>query len=335
MLKKSIRRICILSLLFMLIFNACSVIKRFQPTPTPTLFPTPIPTATPQVNRVVLIAPPNADTNLVAEAQKTLTDLAASSELVFETRQQISSKEITADIKIIVFLNHPDNLGALSNAASKTQFAVISDLNWNPTSNVTIIRRQPEYIYFIAGLITVILDNNFRGGALIPSEDTSSQQAFTNGGHYYCGICMSTIQPFAKYPLIAAQPGGSPSANWQTAFDQMNINMIKVLYITPEAYSTELFTYLVSKNIILLGTQTPPEAAKSRWAATLQMDGISPLREIWPDLIAGKGGKVVYGGVRFIDIQPALLPQGKLDFVQRIVAKLRSRMINPQSIPLE
>ncbi len=332
---KSIQRFCILSLLVFFVLNACSVIKSFQPTPTSTTVPTPLPTATPLVNRAVLIAPSNADENIVTEAQQLIADLAASSGFVLETRQQISANEITPDIKIIIFLSHPDNLGALSNAAPKTQFAVISDLNWNPGRNVTIIRRQPAFIPFVSGLITVILDNNFRGGALIPTEDIQSQQAYYNGGYYYCGLCMSTNQPYVKYPLIAIQPNGSPAANWQAAFDQLNINMIKALYIAPQIQNDELFTYLASKNIILLGAKTPPEAARSKWAVTLLVDSLSPLREIWSELLAGQGGKVVYGGVKFMDIQSALLPQGKLDYVQRIVDKLRTGMLNPESVPLE
>jgi hypothetical protein len=316
----------------LLISSSCSLIKINQPTPKPTLIATPLPTPTLLPARAILIAPNGADPTLLAEAQNILTELTSSSGLLFETRTEITAKEITTDIKILVFLTHPENLGTLSNAAPRTQFAVVSDLNWNPGSNVTIIRRQPEYISFMAGYISVNLDNNFRSGALIPASDTLSQDAFSNGGHFFCGLCSPSIPPYVKYPLIATQPAGSSPAAWQAAFDQMYINGVRVLYVAPQAYSSELFTYLVGKGIILYGSQPPLEEARSRWAATLLVDGLSPLREIWPELLAGKGGKIVYGGVRFADVQPAFITPGKLEYFQKLVGRMRAGLLNPQTV---
>jgi hypothetical protein len=324
------------SLFVILLFSSgCSLIKINQPTPTPIRIPTPLPTPTLLPSRAILIAPNGADPALLAEAQNILTELTSASGLLFETRTEISAKEITADVKILVFLTHPENLGTLSNAAPRTQFAVVSDLNWNPGSNVTIIRRQPEYISFMAGFISVNLDNNFRSGALISASDTLSQDAFSNGGHFFCGLCSPSIPPYVKYPLIATQPAGSSPSAWQAAFDQMYINGVRVLYVAPEAYSPELFTYLVGKEIILYGSQPPLEAARPRWAATLLVDGLSPLREIWPDLLAGKGGKIVYGGVRFTDVQPAFITPGKLEYFQKLVGRMRAGLLNPLTVPAQ
>lgn len=323
----------IISILILFLSGGCGLIKGSQPTPTPTLIPTRQATATPQPPRAILISPNGVDASLISDAQKMMVELTASSGLVFETRADITQKEITPDVKIVVFLTHPENLGTLSNAAPKTQFAVLSDLNWNPGGNVTIIRRNAETISFIAGFISVNLDNNFRGGGLISSSDTTSQDAFANGGHYFCGLCSPSIPPYIKYPQMAAQPAGSNAATWQAAFDQMYINGVRVVYVAAEAYSQELFSYLVGKGVILYGAQTPPDAARPRWAATLSVDGLAPLREIWPDLMAGKGGKIVYGGVRFADVQPAFISAGKLEFFQKVVDRIRAGLLNPLSVP--
>lgn len=317
---------------FILFISGCGAIKSLQPTPTPTHIPTAAATPTPLPERVILIAADGTDSSLVIEAQQLVSELAASSGYVFESRKEITQNEITPDVKIIVFLHHPENLGALSNAARNTQFAVLSDLNWNPGSNVTVIRRKAESISFIAGFISVNLNNNFRGGALLLDSDIISQQAFTNGGYYFCGLCSPSIPPYIKYPLVATQPSGSSPAAWQAAFDQMYINGVRVLYVTPDAYSPELFTYLTAKEITLFGSQTPPDAARPRWATTLSVDGLAPLREIWPDLKIGKGGKVVYGGVRFSEVQPAFISPGKLEYFQKTVELIRSGLLNPLSV---
>ena len=334
-MKIKLKTILFSFLVILLFSSGCSIFNNNQPTPKPTLLPTPLPTPTTLPSRAILIAPNGVDPTLLAEAQNILTELTSSSGLLFETRSDITAKEITADVKILVFLTHPENLGALSNAAPRTQFAVVSDINWNPGSNVTIIRRQPEYISFMAGFMSVNLDNNFRSGALFSASDTISQEAFSNGGHFFCGLCSPSIPPYVKYPLIATQAAGSPPAAWQAAFDQMYINGVRVLYVAPEAYSPELFIYLVSKEIILYGSEPPLEQARSRWAATLLVDGLSPLREIWPDLLAGKGGKIVYGGVRFADVQSAFITPGKLEYFQKLVGRMRAGMLNPLTVPAQ
>ena len=331
-LKKFVTFITLGLLVFM---TGCGLIQSMRATATPASTPTPSSTATFLPERTILITGAETDTAFISQAQTTLAELSNGSGLLFETRGEIAASEITPDVKVLIFLTHPENLGSLADSAPKTQFAVLSDLNWNPTSNVTIIRKKSEYIAFIAGYISVILDNNFRAGALITSDDSATQSGFINGGHYFCGLCAADIPPYRKYPLTASVPAGSPPANWQAEFDTMNVGLVKVVYIAPEAYSTELFNYLLSKDIILLGSQTPPPEALSRWAVTLQMDGLSPFREIWADLVAGKGGKIVYGGVSFTDINPTYMTRGKLDYVQIMVEKLRSGLIDPQSVPTE
>lgn len=339
-MEKSMRQnpihfIAIFSLGLLVFLSGCGLIQSFRATSTPTIVPTPIATATPLPDRAILITASETDATFIAEAQTLLAELSGNSGLLFETRNEISAGEITPDVKVIIFLTHPENLGTLASNAPKTQFAVISDLNWNPISNVTIIRKKPDNIAFIAGFISVILDNNFRGGALISAEDGTTLSSFINGAHYFCGLCAADIPPYSKYPLTASLPGGSPAVDWQAEFDKINVGLVRVLFIAPEAYSPELFNYLNSKEIILLGLQTPPQEILPRWAVTLKIDSLSPFREIWPDLVAGVGGKVVYGGVSFTDVNPAYLTRGKLDYVQKMVEKLRSGLIDPQSVPNE
>jgi hypothetical protein len=67
----------------------------------------------------------------------------------FETRPEIQVNEITSDIKVLIFY-HPDNLGSLSNSALNTQFLVISDQDWSPAGNVTIIKADVNSQVFMA-----------------------------------------------------------------------------------------------------------------------------------------------------------------------------------------
>ena len=163
-----------------------------QPTPVaaqPTSLPTPLPAA----DRVVLVAPADFDPVLLADAETVLRELAASSALEFERREQVFANEITSDIKVMVFLNQPENLGSLATGAPGTQFVAIMDQDWNPGQNVTVIRRREDHTAFMAGYLAALLAPNFRVGALLAAENPAFSQAFVNGANYYCGPCASLL----------------------------------------------------------------------------------------------------------------------------------------------
>ena len=86
-----------------------------------------------------------------------LRELAASSALEFERREQVIANEITSDIKVMVFLNQPENLGSLASGAPGTQFVAIMDQDWNPGQNVTVIRRRDDHTAFMAGYLAALI----------------------------------------------------------------------------------------------------------------------------------------------------------------------------------
>lgn len=294
-----------------------------------------VPTATPlPPDRVVLVAPADTDAALLAGAQATLVELSTSSGLEFETRQEMTAAMLSADIKIVVFLYHPENLGSLAANAPNTQFAAISDLNWTPPSNVTIIRVEQNDIAFLSGYIAAILAPNYRAGALLAAENIEFNQAFLNGVHYYCGICAASIYPLNKYPVYSQQPASSTPEAWLAAFEEINLNKVNVLFVPQEAASAQLLSYLSAQDVALIGIQAPSVEGQSRWAATINVDKVTPLREIWPDLTAGNGGRIVNANISISDVQALTvldgsvwLSEGKLVLVNKIIQLLRKDLI--------
>jgi len=306
-----------------------------QPTPV-AVQPTSLPTPLPAVDRVVLVAPANFDPVLLADAESVLRELAASSALEFERREQVAVNEITSDIKVMVFLNQPENLGSLASGAPGTQFVAIMDQDWNPGQNVTVIRRREDHIAFMAGYLAALLAPNYRVGTLLPVENPVFSQAFVNGASYYCGPCASLLIPLNKYPFVSTQPAASPASAWQAGFDAMNVNKINVLFVAKEAASPELLAYLATLDVAMIGSKSPPAEGKPKWVATIYSDGITPIREIWPDLMAGKGGKVLNAALKIFDNQYVTvgdglvwLSQGKMDFAQKTMDLLQDNYINP------
>jgi hypothetical protein len=312
-----------------------------QPNADGTQEPTP-PTATPippiAPDRAVLAAPADISSIELAEAQTLVAELAAGSGLEFEIRQEIFANEISPDIKIIIFLEQPDNLGSLAANAPETQFVAISGQNWSPPANGTIIRKNEDYVAFLAGYLSALLAPNFRVGGLLVSENTKFNQAFNNGVSYYCGLCAAVIYPLNTYPVLSHQPANSPPANWQAAFTEINASKVNVLFLPGDAVSAELGTYLAELDVAVIGNQTPPEELRSRWVATISSDGLSPLREIWNDLLEGHSGKVVNASLKISDVNYVTvadglvwLSQGKMNLLNKVINLLREDQIYPYS----
>jgi hypothetical protein len=301
--------------------------------PTPTLIPTIAPA------RAILSAPANTSPDELAEAAAIVAELAAGSGLEFEIRQEIIASEITPDVKIIVFLEQPNNLGSLAANAPGTQFVSISSQNWSPPTNGTIILKDESHVAFLSGYLSALLAPNFRVGALLVTENSANNQAFINGVGYFCGQCASVVYPLNKYPLVSQQPENSPPANWQAAFNEINANKINVLYLPSAVVSPELGTYLSAVDVTVIGDQTPPEELRSRWIASISSDGLSPLREIWNDLLNGQGGNILIAGLKIDNFNALHLPDGdvwlspgKTDQINKVITLLRKGQIYTGSV---
>ncbi len=296
-----------------------------------------VPTATPlPPDRAVLVASAETDAALLANAQAILAELSAASGLKFEIRQEITPETLSADIKVVVFLYHPDNLGSLAANAPGTQFAAISELNWVPPDNVTIIRVEQNDIAFLSGYITAMLAPNYRSGALMTAENIEFNAAFLNGVRYYCGICAASIYPLNTYPVYSQQPAASAPEAWIAAFNEINLNKINVVFVPQEAASAQLLSYLSAQDVTVVGNQMPPAEGATKWVATITVDKLTPLREIWQDVIGGIGGKIVNANISVSDIQALTvldgsvwLSEGKLVLVNRIIQLLREDQIYP------
>jgi len=308
-----------------------------EPLETAQLTATSVPTIAP--DRAILAAPADISPIELAEAQTLIAELAAGSGLEFEVRQEIYANEITPDIRIIIFLEQPDNLGSLAAKAPETQFVAISSQNWSPPTNGTIILKNEGHVAFLAGYLSALLAPNFRVGGLLISENTEFNQAFNNGIRYFCGLCAAVVYPLNAYPVLSHQPANSSPANWQTAFNEINASKVNVLFLPGEAASAELGIYLAGMDVAVIGSQTPPEELRSRWVATISSDGLPPLREIWNDLMEGQGGKILNANLKISDVNyvavtdgTVWLSQGKMNLLNKVIALLREDQIYPYSV---
>ncbi|MDZ4159636.1 MAG: hypothetical protein U1B80_07585, partial [Anaerolineaceae bacterium] len=298
----------------------------------PTLTPTQLP------RRVALIAPPGSEPNQAQAVADALAEMSAAAGLTFETLASLAPSDIPAGLKAVVYLAPTADLLDVVRAAPQVQFVVVSPHELEPASNLSVIRSQPEHVSFIAGATAVVIAFDWRAAGLLSADAIPGgrhEELFRNGGRYYCGICNPYYAPHVRFPLTAALPSGSDPSSWRLKVDELLFNIVYVVYVAPEAASPELLGYLAAKKLILIGAQTPPEEVRSRWAATIASDILTPLKELLPAVLAGEGGKAVFAPVTFRDVQPAFLSPGRQALIEKIIADLADGWIHPYSVPAQ
>lgn len=299
-------------------------------TPAPTETPTPAPA------RVLLIASPEAGQVLANEVRAALPELAASTGLILEERPALQPGEVGPEVKVAVLLAPPANLNDLVASAPTTQFIVFSAAGLEPGANLNVIRYASEHQSFIAGYLSTLVAGDWRAAGLLPADGPLGErlaQVFENGGHYLCGRCLPLYAPFVNFPLSAALPASAGAPEWQSSAEMLNRSVIYVYYVAPEAASPELLNWLVQQNVVLFGGQTPPAEARPRWAATIRLDGVAALSEVFAGAAQGKGNQRAAAKLKFDDVAPELLSPGRQLRAEQVYRDLADGLIEPFNPP--
>lgn len=299
------------------------------------------PSPTPEQGRVVLVAPEGTDAK---PFQALLSELSGPSGWALDTRPAVQPGDLTPSVRVVVLAAAPANLNDLRNAAPQAQFVVVSDVDLPQANNLTVIRQRLENQAFIGGFISVLLSQDYRAAGLLPADGPlgdSLKEAYTNGGHYFCGVCAPGWPLAVYYPLPLTLPGGSDGTAWQqTAANAFDNQKVEVYYLTPEALKPELTGYLqgrtqFEKAVALIGTMNPPDALKSQWAATIHFDLPAALRQAWPEIAAGKGGMAVDAPLLVDNVNPENLGEGRMRLVKELMEEINSGTVYPLTVPAQ
>ena len=166
----------------------------------------------------------------------------------------------------------------------------------------------------------------------MPDSPATLQDAFLNGGRYFCGRCIPIHGPIVAFPLSAALPATSNLADWTTAVVQLQTKILQTVYVDPSISSPDLLSLLAKQNLALVGGQKPTSDLSSQWVATVTSDVLTPLARLWPDLVAGKGSQSVPAALVVTDINPSLLSPGKQRLMQDVITGLQDGTIGPLTV---
>lgn len=265
--------------------------------------------------------------------QVVLQELSDGAGYALEVRTDLPTGVVGKNWKIVYLMGSLPNQNELVSSAPSTQFVAFDGIDLLPSANLSFLRVNPAYRAFLAGYIGELVAPDWRLGALLPSENPELADAFLNGGQYWCGRCGQNNPPFLAFPTTQALPSGSTPVEWQAAVGELLKFNSEVIYISPEAFSRELLVSLAGQNLLFVGSQTPPEEIRDKWIATLNQDVATSIRTIWPELLAGAGGKTYDVPLEIADVNEIYLSSGKLRLIQETMDALTGGMISPFSVP--
>lgn len=315
---------------------------QFSATSLPQESPSPIPSPTPTSppGLAWLVAPPETSLAQAADIEAALTELSEQSSLLFEKRAAISSADLNDTVRIVVVLPPDPGLVELAAAFPQTQFLAVAIPGLVASGNLSVIGPQgerPDQQGFLAGYLTAVISQDWRVGVISRGDTPSglaARLAFTNGVVFFCGLCRPAYPPFYQYPIFVDLTTGTSQSQQQAAADILIGSAVKTAYVFSSADDTSLLEYLGGAGVNLVGGITPPTGLESHWAATIQPDPVSALRQLWPELISAKGGLSIELPLTLSHINPDLFSPGRQLLVAKTLADLLAGYIGTGVDPL-
>jgi hypothetical protein len=328
-------------LIITVLLASCIPSSRATPTPvipTDTAVPTSI--ATPSRPLVILELPVDMDQGESDKYQTLVYNLAQANGMRYQVRNALAPADLALEapsLKIVIVLPPDPDLDALIAAAPDVQFLAVGIPDLVTSANLSTIGASGVPVdqqAFLAGYIAGMVAPEWRTGILYQKDTPggdAAHTAFENGYHYYCGDCFNPnfVQPFSHglYPIPVGIPTDTPVSNYSGYADLLIRNLVNVAYVYPAVATPDLLTDLAQNNVLLISQALPGEDVRSSWIASIQPDLISALQNIFPDLLAGHGGRIVPTPLLLADVNSSLLSDAKLRLVQQVLDDLQKGMI--------
>lgn len=298
-----------------------------------------LPTPTTSPNGVVLLAPAGSDPAFSLEIQDLLMELSAQDGLEFETRTEFDRVELDPTVRIMVVLPPDPGLANLAAANPDVQFLAVGIPDLKAAGNLSVIDVEaglPDQQGFLAGYLASVITSDWRVGVISRSDTPAGKAArlgFMNGVIYFCGLCRPAYPPFVQYPIAVDISGSSEQAAQQAAADQLIANAVQTVFIGPEAGDLVLLEYLSQAGLNMIGSGSPPDSLRPNWVASIRSDPAEAVRQIWPDLAAGKGGSLLKAPLAISNVNPELLSEGRQRLVEQMLSDLVEGYIDTRVDP--
>ena len=314
--------------------TAVSLTSQVIPTATRTA-----PTPTPAPQTAILVAPSGSDQVLVERLKTIMEQQASASGLALQVKDRLVTGDLQPGVRLVVGVPPDPGLASLAAGAPSTQFVAVEIDGLKPSANLSLIGGQGNPVSdeaFLAGYLAAIITPDWRVGVINPADPTTGTgigDAFKNGARYFCGLCRPAYPPFVIYPQSSSLSNPSDQASWQAAADALLRNGVQAVYVPPEVSTPGLLDYLDKAKVEIISGQFPSGQSYGHWLASVYHDPGAGLLQLWPDLLAGKGGATLPLPLVVDHVDSNLLSAGKMRLVQQAINELAQGSITPDTVP--
>jgi hypothetical protein len=317
------------------------------PTPasTPTVIPSPSPTVITQP-LVILVIPADMPADKSDFYQTMIYDLAQQNGMRFQVRNTLTPADIAMEgepLKVVIALPPDPGLSALAAAAPNVQFLAVGIAGLAEAPNLSTIGADGVPVdqqAFVAGYLAGMVTPEWRVG-IMSQKDTpdgdAAVTAFQNGYHFYCGDCFNPDfpQPFyhGLYPVIVRLPTDTPERDYTGWANLLIDNWVKVAFIYPDLATSDLVSYMEDSGVQVISQYLPGDDLSEGWVASIQPDLNAAITNIFPDLVAGNGGKRLPTPLFLVDVNTNILSDAKLRLVQELLDGLQNGSIGTNVTP--
>ena len=320
--------------------NEITPTSGLEPTPVSVSTPTSLPTLIAAPERIVLLAPPDANPAHVSSLEALIAELAGEAGLTWEIRSGLSSNDIDTSLRLVIALPPNPNLESLASTSTEVQFLGVGIPGLEPAANVSLIGPMGlrfDQQGFVAGFIAAMITPDWRVGA-IGLNDTQSGRAslngFINGVGYFCGTCIPVYPPYLNYPKYISLTQAEIDISWRLAVDTLVQASVQTVYVPPEASSEPMLVDLVQHGMKIIGGEEPPQEFQSSWVVTIRPDPAQAVRLLWEDLLAGLGGASLPMPLVIVEVNTDLLSPGRLKLAESVMQELLDGYIDPAVDPI-
>jgi hypothetical protein len=310
-------------------------VPSLTPTSLSTDTPTPSPTPTPLSPLAVLLAPPGSDASQIKAFQSALNEPITAVGLRWQVRPSLSQDDFTPELRLVVVLPPDPGVAALAQTAPKTQFLSVAIPGVEPAANLSVIAASSERSDqqgFIAGVIAAMISPDWRIGVIGLADNVTSkaaENAFINGGTYFCGLCLQAYPPFYDYPMVVNLPATASSAEWREIGNFIVDHIVQTGYVVPGAGDSGMFDVLTQAKVNVIGESMPSEALRAHWVVSLRPAETLPVvLKLLPDLLNGKAGEKIAMPLTFLDANPELFSPGRQRLAQETLDDLLAGFID-------
>jgi len=335
-------------LTMLLALSACSAVpsdavSTTAPAATSTATPTPtlMPTATDIPPLGILLAPPEADGQLVDFLQSSLAQAISEEGLRFQVLPSLDIDSFERDvIRWVVALSPAANLNQLVVASLQTRFLAVGIQGLDTAPNLSMIAPGGTNLGqqgFVAGYIAAMITPEWHVGVISVADSPAGQDArnaFLTGAEFHCGMCAPTYPPFLDYPLYVEAAASATTAEWQAAADVLLQRSVETVYVVPGAGDENLLRYLARSGVKIIGGAEHPADINDAWVATLTFSLSQAFVDFWPDFASGLDGQTVDVPLTITDIDDELLSIGRQRLVTNLIADVLAGYIDLGTDPL-